>query len=532
MKKARGAPAGRTVAPPAPASPDPAQLVREAQDIRDLLTRNARLERADAVLDGLRRQRLFSELVELGVTLGQRAPSVSPKALRLTAQGLIELGRFDEAEERLRSIREHHPKTEEALEAHGLLGRIYKQHYVNGCVRGRGNGDHLRRAALEYLSAYDDHPKKPVWHGINAVALLHRAQRDRVRGLPAGRLRDIAQAILAHLGPAYSADTPYWDVATIAEAFLALGDHDRAELWYHRAAWHEAADPFSLSSTIRQLREVWQLDAAAEPPGSRILPALDARLHAAGQTHLLSPTTLAKAPTVPLEKVFGTSPFMPFQAWKLALECAKSVCRVEDHLDQGIGTGFVVRGKRLGSALPDDLLLITNAHVMSPKGDGDSLRPADAHVSFYANVDARGRPHRATIGKILWYSPRDKLDATIARLSKPPTVETEIALAANLPSADSGQKVYVIGHPSGGGLMFSLNDNELLGHGGAGDPRVHYRTATEPGSSGSPVFNSAWQLIALHHAGSAQMPKIDGGGAYEANEGIAFSSIRAAIEAG
>ena len=30
------------------------------------------------------------------------------------------------------------------------------------------------------------------------------------------------------------------------------------------------------------------------------------------------------------------------------------------------------------------------------------------------------------------------------------------------------------------------------------------------GSSGSPVFNSDWDLIALHHAGSHEMPKLDG----------------------
>jgi hypothetical protein len=320
-------------------------------------------------------------------------------------------------------------------------------------------------------------------------------------------------------------------VATIAEAYLASGDQDRAELWYHRAAWHQGADAFSLARTSRQLREVWGL-TAPESPGSRTLPALDARLHAIGQTHLLTPATLANVGKAPFEKVFGHNPFMPFQAWKLALECAKSVCRVEDALDQGVGTGFVVRGRALGSSLPDEPLLVTNAHVLSPKGDDDSLRPQDAHVVFYANVDKTGKAHSSGIKKVLWHSAPDRLDATIARLEKAPRVGTGLSLAPGLPSPDSHQKVYVIGHPSGGGLMFSLNDNDLLDHGAPDDPRVHYRTATEPGSSGSPVFNGAWQLIALHHEGANDMAKIHGVGAYEANEGIALGNIRVAIGTG
>jgi V8-like Glu-specific endopeptidase len=58
---------------------------------------------------------------------------------------------------------------------------------------------------------------------------------------------------------------------------------------------------------------------------------------------------------------------------------------------------------------------------------------------------------------------------------------------------------------------------------------LHYRTPTDPGSSGSPVFNSEWEVIALHHSGSSKTPRLHGGGFYEANEGIALSAIRAAM---
>ena len=54
------------------------------------------------------------------------------------------------------------------------------------------------------------------------------------------------------------------------------------------------------------------------------------------------------------------------------------------------------------------------------------------------------------------------------------------------------------------------------------------RTPTEPGSSGSPVFESnAWEVVALHHKGKENMKRIDGqDGFYQANEGIAIRRIQ------
>jgi hypothetical protein len=90
---------------------------------------------------------------------------------------------------------------------------------------------------------------------------------------------------------------------------------------------------------------------------------------------------------------------------------------------------------------------------------------------------------------------------------------------------DESQKhVYLIGHPLGGSLSLSLHDNLFLGF---RHPKMHYRTPSEPGSSGSPVFDDQWNFIGLHHAGSFQMPRLDGQpGAVEANEGISLHAIR------
>jgi V8-like Glu-specific endopeptidase len=85
----------------------------------------------------------------------------------------------------------------------------------------------------------------------------------------------------------------------------------------------------------------------------------------------------------------------------------------------------------------------------------------------------------------------------------------------------------VIGHPKGGSLSFSIHDNVLLDHKA---PHLHYRAPTEGASSGSPVFNSQWKLVGLHHAGSKDMRRLNGEGTYAANEGIWIQSIIKAMK--
>src|SRR5690606_9332310 len=61
-----------------------------------------------------------------------------------------------------------------------------------------------------------------------------------------------------------------------------------------------------------------------------------------------------------------------------------------------------------------------------------------------------------------------------------------------------GEAVTVIQHPNGEAKQIALRENlviDLL------EQFAHYRTDTSPGSSGSPVFNDQWEVVALHHSG-------------------------------
>jgi V8-like Glu-specific endopeptidase len=72
-----------------------------------------------------------------------------------------------------------------------------------------------------------------------------------------------------------------------------------------------------------------------------------------------------------------------------------------------------------------------------------------------------------------------------------------------------------------------LHDNVLLDY----DERfLHYRTSTDAGSSGSPVFDAQWDLIGLHHASGTHMPRLNKArGTYAAREGVTIDAIRRSL---
>jgi hypothetical protein len=248
---------------------------------------------------------------------------------------------------------------------------------------------------------------------------------------------------------------------------------------------------------------------------------------AAGKVEETRQKTVEAAPV--LEKVLGKEGVVTLSWYKIGLDRAGTVAKILNPAGDGFGTGYLIRGGDLVPAFGDEILLLTNAHVVSNDPDLQSkigsLDPDDATLLF-ESCEAIG-DQQFRVKELLWTSPPHELDASLLRLDPPVPAVTLYPVAKRLPVVDGVQKVYVIGHPGGRTLSISLNDNLLLDW---DDRLLHYRAPTEGGSSGSPVFNQQWQLIGLHHAGGTAMKRLKGQeGTYAANEGIWIQRIIQAL---
>ena len=501
----------------------------------------AKLER---ILQALRNKRMFDlmqKLADCFMELGYR----TPKIRRQYAQSLIDQNIYAGPLAILRDIDKEittddassKPFAEKA-EAVGLIGRIFKQQYVNADKPRHPRMIALLNEAIQnYNTVYKKDPDQFGWHGINVVALLHRAERDSIQleqFLDPGAM---AQTILKHV---QDLETDHlamgFDYATALEACIALDKPDEAVEWLGKYLNNSSAEAFELNSTLRQLQEVWKLTPQSAV-GEKILPVLNAALlRRLGATLTFDKADLSKqklpddTDMSKLEKVLGSTSFQTYQWYINGLKACSAVVRIGEDSDNGLGTGFLLVGSLLSPALGDDFVLITNAHVISDDLviNIGALRP-DRAVATLETVD--GRPP-LRFSRIIKTSPRNDLDFTVLEFDAPSQEKLRAirqnivtyTLAADLPKPNDEQRVYIIGYPGGRGLQLSLQDNVFLDN---NDRFIQYRTPTDRGSSGSPVFNDHWELIGLHHAGSKDMPMLGNPTVkHQANEGIWFNAIK------
>jgi endonuclease G len=186
------------------------------------------------------------------------AGSTDFRVRRQYGQALIELSDFPAAVRTLEAIAaEAPPGDHEPYEARGLLGRVYKQQYVNAPAAPAAR-EHLRRAIEMYSGVFRESPEN-VWHGINTASLLLRAARDGQDGGSREDARAIARQILATL--AKREGTEVFDLATRVEAHVALEEFDAASRALDEYLAHPEMHAFEVSSTYRQFDEVLQLHA-------------------------------------------------------------------------------------------------------------------------------------------------------------------------------------------------------------------------------------------------------------------------------
>ncbi|WP_237722499.1 trypsin-like serine peptidase [Singulisphaera acidiphila] len=191
----------------------------------------------------------------------------------------------------------------------------------------------------------------------------------------------------------------------------------------------------------------------------------------------------------------------------------------------GWGTGFLV----------SRTLFLTNNHVIPTKEFAKKVG-----VWFNFQVDAKGLP--TTVDQFdcdpdSFFHTNVALDFTLIRL-KPKAAASAASVPSGTPSTNPlvsageiwgivpinnspdfilSQAVNIIQHPKGGFKQVAIQENELVA---VYDNVIRYKSDTEPGSSGSPLFDNFWNLVGLHHAsGDVE------GDEFVDNEGIRIDRI-------
>ena len=214
-----------------------------------------------------------------------------------------------------------------------------------------------------------------------------------------------------------------------------------------------------------------------------------------------------------LEKIIGENTLRPIAFLTEGLKVAQPVAYVGVNTPTyaSAGTGFLVA--------PD--LLLTNNHVIPHI---NVLPFTIFQFNYEENFKGEAQPvseYRAKMGGI-FHSNEDKyMDYTIIQLEDEPGGKWGW-LPLQIRTIKRDERVNIIQHAGGRPKQVSLQNNFVEYVGGN---VIQYVTSTLPGSSGSPVFNDGWEVVALHHAGSKRLREPTTQRAYFRNEGILISKI-------
>jgi V8-like Glu-specific endopeptidase len=187
------------------------------------------------------------------------------------------------------------------------------------------------------------------------------------------------------------------------------------------------------------------------------------------------------------EKIIGENTLRHIYILNLALEGAKAVvhlCVPTERGRQAAGTGFMIA--------PD--LLMTNNHVIASQEQAEKTE-----YTFNYQLDSNGKECLVQTVQALpggTFYTNAELDYTVVSLKDVPPFGSPLILKSKQVRRDD--RVAIIQHPGGHLKKISMQNNFVAY---ADTNIVQYTTSTLPGSSGSPVFDDDFQVIAIHHSG-------------------------------
>jgi S1-C subfamily serine protease len=227
-------------------------------------------------------------------------------------------------------------------------------------------------------------------------------------------------------------------------------------------------------------------------------------------THELDAWRGPENPQEVQERIIGENTLRDVRMLELALTASESVVRIRTA--DSLGSGF----------LAGQGLIMTNNHVIES-------RPAAQPCAFQFNyqldhvlkpaevVTARTRPDG------LFYTNPD-LDVTVVEILDAP--ESVLPLSLALKRVIRDQRINIIQHPGGHYKKISFQNN-FVAYADAQD--LQYLTSTEPGSSGSPLFDNEFVVVGIHHSGG-DLPEPGSGRRFLRNGGSSMIAVLADIQ--
>ena len=230
------------------------------------------------------------------------------------------------------------------------------------------------------------------------------------------------------------------------------------------------------------------------------------------------PAAVAAAGAI-LERVINTPDFVDVRYLEAGAGASRAVGRVDirDHAGRvtGFGTGSMVTSR----------LLLTNHHVLP---DADTAAASQIEFNFEDGVDGQPlQPRLFGLDPATFFLADEGLDFALVAVDGSPADLAPFGFNRTIGAegkAIAGDFVTIVQHPEGQKKQVALRDNRIVD---VFDNFLHYEADTQPGSSGSPVFNDQWELVALHHA-SVPAPEHPELGKF-VNEGIRISRLLAFI---
>lgn len=225
-------------------------------------------------------------------------------------------------------------------------------------------------------------------------------------------------------------------------------------------------------------------------------------------------------PQLGLERKIGdTNDILSIEFFEAGLLAAKSVGRLNIMHGDSYGTGFHVGHQ----------VVMTNHHVFNDPGLANACE-----FDLNAEENKIGAPKRIftySLDPDRFFLTNKELDFTLVAVSDPVDENPSLdrfgwhVLMEIQGKIRLGDPVNIIQHPNGNPKAVAVHNSHFLHleNGTQAEQFCWYSGDTEEGSSGAPVFNNRWEVVALHHKA---IPKTNRNGDIVDRNGRVMSKTR------